>query len=246
MAQIREAVGGSPFEFQDDELAILVSHDCDIVHRDLRNEPTVEWLCVRPVIKVDGFYLHGKNPRRLHFEHDGKSYEGVARRRFGTPRELLLKFSAGSLPPLSKKLTSQIANWIAKRYKRPAFPDEFNKRVDNRAIGNIIDKAHEFLRRILISVRPPSEELPAGQPYAVSLVGVMARDDYEDAGKREACQGVICEVESLLSGCEGINVEDCMLRPDTEVSLADLDYLVEWDFDHLTVADESIQKIAAS
>ncbi len=191
---------------------------------------------------MDGSYLHGKNPRRLHFEHDGKSYEAVARRRFGTSREVLLKFSAGSLPPLSKKLTSQIANWIAKRYKRPAFPDEFNKRVDNREIGNIIDKAHEFLRSILISVRPPDEELPHGQPYTVSLFGVMAHDDYLDEHKREACQTVIDEVESVLSGCEGINVEDCMLRSDQEISLADLDYLAEWDFDYLTVADDAIEQ----
>jgi hypothetical protein len=70
----------------------------------------------------------------------------------------------------------------------------------------------------------------------------MAQEDYDDAVKRESCQAVIDELESLLSGCDGIAVEDSRLSPDTEISLADLDYLAEWDFDYLTIADEAVEK----
>jgi hypothetical protein len=121
LKQLREVFPQLGFDFGDDDLAVLVSHDCDVVHRNAANEPEVEWLHVRPIKKGDGCFLHGKNPRRLHFEHEGKCYETRAYMRFRTRREALLELSAGPLPALSKKLTSQIANWIAKRYSRPAF-----------------------------------------------------------------------------------------------------------------------------
>ena len=239
--QVREADPELGLDFQDTDLAILISHDCDIVHSDAANEPAVEWLHVRQITKRDGRFLYGKNPRRLHFEHEGRCYEATGHWRFTTPRAILVEFSAGSIPALSKKLTGQLAAWIAKRYDRAAFPDEFNKRVGNKRveIANVIDKTHEFLRSILISVQPATDELTADQAYTVSLFGVMAQQDYDAPDKREPCQTVISEIENLLSSCDGINVEDCMLRSDKDISLADLDYLVEWDFDYLTVADES-------
>jgi hypothetical protein len=237
--QLRKAVPLPDVDFGDDDLAILVSHDCDIIHHDAANEPVVEWLHVRPINKTDGRLLHGKNPRRLHFEYNGKSYETRAYMRLITPRPALLEFSVGSVPALPKKLTSQIANWIGKRYSRAAFPDEFNKRVGTKraAIANAVDKDHEFLRAILIRVEPQTAELPANQAYEVLLTGIMAQADYDNPVKREPCQAVISELESLLSDCDGIDVEDCRLCPDTKISLADLDYLVEWDFDYLSIAD---------
>jgi hypothetical protein len=218
-------------------LAILVSHDCDIVHRNKANEPNVEWLVAHQIEKLKTQFLYGKNPRRLHFEHAGKCYEALAHNRLTTPRDWLCKFAAGPLPKLPLPLTGQIANWLGKRYSRPAFPDEFNKRLENlSAIQEAIAKAHDFLRAILIRLDPIDKELAAEEQYQVSLFGIMFDRNYNDAIKREKCQALISEIESLLSECNGVEVNDCSLRSDVDVSLADLDVLVEWDFDYLTVS----------
>ena len=224
---------GSPTEHR---LAILVSHDCDIVHRNAANEPFVEWLVEHEIKKLKREFLYGKNPRRLHLEHAGKCYEVLAHSRCTTPRDCLLKFRAG--PKLTSKLMGQIADWLGKRYSRPAFPDAFNDRLgkNDSEIREAIAKGHELLRAILIRVEPIDRELSAEKPYQVSLFGVMKDRDYNDPAKRENCQALISEVESLLADCDGVQVDDCQLRSDAHVSLAELDFLEEWDFDYLTVS----------
>jgi hypothetical protein len=66
----------------------------------------------------------------------------------------------------------------------------------------------------------------------------MTNDDFEDAAKRERCQTLMSEIEHMLDGCKGVEVSLCELRSDEQITLADLDYLVPWDFDYLTVPEE--------
>lgn len=47
-------------------------------------------------------------------------------------------------------------------------------------------------------------------------------------------RALISKVEALLGGCQGINVNDCLLHSDKDVSMEAMDYLSEWDFDYLT------------
>jgi hypothetical protein len=236
--ELRRLTEESAASSTEQALAILVSHDCDIVHRNTANEPNVEWLVAHEIEKLRTQFLYGKNPRRLHFEHAGKCYEALAHNRLTTPRDWLCKFASGPLPRLPSPLTGQIAIWLGKRYSRPAFPDEFNKRLgkNDSAIRETITRGHDFLRAILIRLDPSDKELAAEEAYQVSLFGVMFDHNYKDAAKREKCQALISEIESLLSECTGVQVNDCMLRSDVDVSLADLDVLVEWDFDYLTVS----------
>jgi hypothetical protein len=70
-------------------LAILVSHDCDIVNLDLTKEPLADWLIARRVQTLDGSCLYGKNARKLPFQHNGVFYEVLAYERVSTSRKLL-------------------------------------------------------------------------------------------------------------------------------------------------------------
>lgn len=66
----------------------------------------------------------------------------------------------------------------------------------------------------------------------------MSEANYRDANKCERGQLIIDQLEASLSECEGIEVDECMLRSDEEVRLSWLDYYVPWDFDYMTVQGE--------
>jgi hypothetical protein len=223
-------------------LAILVSHDCDIVNGNLTKEPFADWIIARCIEKPGGVYLYGQNSRKLHFEHNGSFYEVSACERLSTPRELLEKVSAEPSQALTGPLIKLVAEWVSKRYIRPAYPDAFNERIKKakkqltRALEK--DHDHELFRSILIKIEPRDKELLADQTYSVFIAGVMREADYGDAQKRERGQRIIDELEHNLADCEGIEVQECRLRSDEEVRLSWLDYYVPWDFDYLTVQDQ--------
>jgi hypothetical protein len=222
----------------DGALAILVSHECDIVNGDLTKEPLADWLIARRVQTLDGSCLYGKNSRKLHFEHEEVFYEVLAHERSSTSRKLLEKISAEPWRALSYLLTKQVAELLSKRYIRPAYPDAFNERITEarKQAKKALKKDHELFRLILIKVHP-NQELPADQTYSVSVVGVMRGADHRNSEKLEQGASAIAELELLLAECKGIKVEECSLRTDEEVRLSWLDYYVPWDFDYLTFQD---------
>jgi len=222
-------------------LAILISHDCDIVNGDLTKEPFADWLIARRIKEHDGVFLYGQNSRKLHFQHNGSFYEVLACERLSTPRVLLEKISAEPLQALTLPLTKLVAEWLSKRYIRPAYPDAFNKRIKKvkKQLAKALEKDHdhELFRSILIKLHPADKELLPDQTYSVAIAGVMREADYGDAQKRERGQRIIDELEHNLADCEGIEVQECRLRSDEEVRLSWLGHYVPWDLDYLTFQD---------
>jgi hypothetical protein len=220
-------------------LAILISHDCDIVHRGT-NEPVVEWLVAVPIAKKDrnSFYFDGRNPRRLHFDHHDLAYEIWARDRFTTPRKALEGLSAESDLALTTKLTRLLTRWLSKRYIRPAFPDAFNTRlrVTQEEIREALDDGHRLLHDLLIHVEP-KREVAAEQIYHVSILGIMTGEDFKKAEQRESCHAVLKQLETYLAQCANVVVEDCELQSADLTPISVLDYYDPWDFDYLSVRD---------
>lgn len=106
-------------------IAILISHDCDIVNDSPTKEPFADWLIARPISEVSGAYLYGQNSRKLQFQHSGIFYEILAYERLSTPRELLETVSAEEAKLFPASLTKIVAEWLSKRYIRAAYPDGF-------------------------------------------------------------------------------------------------------------------------
>jgi hypothetical protein len=219
-------------------LAILISHDCDILNHSLSKEPSVQWLIATPIKKLNSRFTNGMNCRTFHFECNGRKYEVTAQRRLETPRNLLEKKSA-KIQPLSRDLTANLAHWLSKRFYRPAFPDEFNRRLALVAndIREKLDADHSLLKSIFIKIHP-SEELPDEAEYAVSLVGMMSNAEYAITDSRERSQAVLDALETFLNDCKGVAVVDSQLSPQEAINLTIFDDHVPWDFDYLTFRDQ--------
>ena len=221
-----------------DALGILLSHDCDIVQQSLEKEPNVEILIAVPTPGLDGNYTRGKNTRCYHFGFDGKSYEIRAVDRIIVPRQFLID-SEPSPSQLPVDEVNGIVHWFAQRYERPAFPDNFNKRLSRKTrqvIERVLKESGHLVSGVYIAC--PSEELPDNEPYDITLHVVMAVKDYEDIEKAGQCEDMAQQILDAVSeqsqGIRIVNAED-MCISEKELSLHDLHTIKRFvSFDYLS------------
>ena len=119
----------------DSELAVAISHDCDIANDNLDAEPAVEFIFGRIIQQLDGNYTHGKNPRILHlnYMHRGNpvSLELIASKRVIVDKTILEAVQPDQTYELlvSRQI---LQSWLAARYRRHALP---NSRSEERRVG---------------------------------------------------------------------------------------------------------------
>jgi hypothetical protein len=160
---------------------IVTSHDCDVVSPDLGKEPVVEVLRaqVSRGTKADRQRLSGRNPRALQLKveiggelllltcnvHD----------RWIIPRELLAE--PVPLAQLADRDRRLIAEWLAKRYLRAAFPTAF----DLRWRGKLRDWQHllrdhsEWIQGVYLRLDTLAE-IPPDQAYQCHLLLAVPHD----------------------------------------------------------------------
>ena len=226
-----------------DAIAILLSHDCDIVQSSLEKEPAVEILIAVPTAGLDGNYTRGKNARCYHFNLDGKSYEIKAVDRVVVSRQLLID-AEPSTSQLPADEVNGIVHWFAQRYERPAFPDNFNKRLSRKTrqvIERILKESGHLISGIYIAC--PHEELPDLTPYEITLYVVMTVKDYGDIEKAGECEDmaqlILDAINEQSQGIRIINSED-MCISEKELSLHDLRTVKRFtSFDHLSFGSDA-------
>ncbi|OGS28284.1 MAG: hypothetical protein A3J70_12840 [Elusimicrobia bacterium RIFCSPHIGHO2_02_FULL_61_10] len=233
------------------DLIIVVTHDCDLIHEVLKNEPVVELLLARakPLADQDGQLTLGKNPRRLQFRlsqgGDEKLYEAGIHDRFLAPRELLTTAPPDGDRTLDQRTAEVIFSWISKRYFRAAFPDAFESRIHPKKswIRDQLRKGGEHISAIFIFLTP-DKELAAGEPYQLLIKATMRVADYEDKKKRPIAQSAIDKIAAKLAECAGIEVKEWELVSEQDVTLDDLHYLKRWDYDALSIQGDPPDSVA--
>jgi hypothetical protein len=118
----------------DDTCVLVVSHSCDIASTDLLAEPNVEVIVGRRLPSVSGSFTKTKSPRQLHLPvtMDGAPI-GVELRVTGktlVPKVQLLPWRRpDDRFSLDDDALKTLQTWLAIRYMRSAFPDEFDRRM---------------------------------------------------------------------------------------------------------------------
>lgn len=131
-AKARE-LAPSGIVFTESDWLIVTSHDCDVVNGRLEKEPTVEVLRAAIVQqkKPDRQQVWGRNPREMQLAVDDGVGGSVVlsvkvHERWSMPRDLLVSEAPHRV--LHEKPRRLIAEWLAKRYIRAAFPTAFDAR----------------------------------------------------------------------------------------------------------------------
>jgi hypothetical protein len=225
---------------------IVTSHDCDVVNGKLEKEPTVEVLRagVVPQKKPDKQQVWGRNPREMQLTADDGAGGSVVlsvkvHERWFMPRELL-----ASEPPrrmLDDKTRRLIAEWLAKRYIRAAFPTAFDARWRSKMkdwIGLLEDQS-QWLQGIYLRLNTQAE-LDDDKPYKVHLIVAAPASATRDAAwpkKRPELENLVETFwKQFGPGIECVGVE--VIATDA-LTLADIEKYQRFDADWVSFADDS-------
>jgi len=132
-----------PQDALDSAVAIVISHDCDLAQPP-NTEPHVEMIVGRMVKSVDGNFTYAKNARRLHLTLSGGT-SSLSLDLLATGKILFEKVRLADYEPLGAvRLTPSegviLQRWLAARYRRSAFPDEFDSRLEKTGVHERISK----------------------------------------------------------------------------------------------------------
>lgn len=255
---IAACLGDAGAEITDQTIVIVATHDCDLAqHPDA--EPHVEVIVGRLVEKGEGICTHSKNARKLHLEFSGD-------RDFWGEFEATKKYSIGKLelnkfvPRDDARLTAEnyaiFQMWLASRYRRSAFPDEFERRLKETKLQDKISKAvkphGDYIAGVFFDVDDGEEIDRQGADDTFTLdITILhsAEADFHAAenAAKIAASTIEAAFQKKLFAPKGI-WQDIELRFCEAISESVLTYqefrrLKRWRLDHISLAADPQQPI---
>jgi hypothetical protein len=98
--------------------------------------PNCEVIVAQKIETIDGVYANGKNPRRLHLRFSGGTRQLQAELITTDKKTVKKRDILDKLPMPDVKLTQDehftLQSWLASRYYRPIFADEFDRRLKTK------------------------------------------------------------------------------------------------------------------
>jgi hypothetical protein len=174
-----------------ESIAVLVSHDCDLLE-DSAVEPNCEVIVGRKIENIDGIYANAKNPRRLHLKFSGGtsqiSVELLAAQKKFVKKDDLLSQPTVDGVRLTQDEHFTLQSWLAARYYRSIFADEFDRRLKARPaevykkIANTIKATGTDLVAVLFDVDSGrDQDHDADDPYSLGIL--LVYNVSEDPGR---------------------------------------------------------------
>lgn len=233
---------------------VVVSHDCDLVNDNLDIEPDVEVVVGRILEKANGNFSWAKSPRTLHLESlcNGKSMdiELVATAKCRISKSALASFSPDTTWSLPGASLSILRSWLAVRYNRASFPDEFvdtlkNSKVSEK-LAKMIAPTHRLLSAIYFDVDGGSRvDHGDGSPYSLKIVLVYPPGEEPEESADQADQ-LAERIENLFAEkhfdkntttWSGVKLIDCISISEEDIPVSSARRLSEWHFEHMTLRD---------
>jgi hypothetical protein len=240
-------LGLTPAEAADSTLAIVISHDCDLAQLP-GSESQVEILVAQRVESGDGNCTHAKNARRLHqpYKISGETtwWELSAPSKTSIAKETLAAHAPNANAHLDGKTKAILRKWLASRYNRGSFADEFVERL-GKHIGDRITKIVQPVGNHIIAVffdvdeGEEKDRNGADDVYGLYIYLLYNTQDDEPAARKavEKAAGEITKLFSerccaggewrwiKLEGCEAISDNAMTYVQSTYLRTADMEYL---------------------
>lgn len=248
-----------PTESEEQILVIVASHDCDLA-QDPRVEPDIEVLVGRQVAKNDGTYAHAKNLRKLQVQFEGESafwgeFEATAKTAIDK-RKLNEHFFPRTEATLSPENKATFQMWLASRYRRAAFPDEFEDRLTNNKLHEKIAKAvrphSEFITGIFFDVDDGVEVVRDGPDDTYKLDIIILYSVGEDFDQIHSCaEAAAKSIEQAFEDkffkpenrWKYIELSSCEVISESALSYHIFKQLKRWKLDHISLAANPQQPV---
>jgi hypothetical protein len=230
----------------DGDWLIVTSHDCDVVNSRLDKEPVVEVLRAEVVARKapDKQEAWGRNPRVIQIAVEEGSTSVVlscrVHERWTIPREVLS--AEAPVRVLDDKLRRSIAEWLAKRYIRAAFPTAFDGRwrASLRDWTRLLAQHSRSVQGVYLRLSTLAELEPE-TPYKCHLIVAVPASLRTEAGWAAKRDQIDREIEEFWKQfepaieCVGVEV----LGTD-ELTLAEIEPYQRFDADWVSFTDDTV------
>jgi hypothetical protein len=240
---------------QGETVAVLISHDCDVLE-NTAVEPFCEVIVGRKIDAVNGLYTNGKNPRRLHLNFsavtDQLAAEFLATEKRTIKKELLLSEAPVQNFRLTQDEHFTLQSWLAARYYRPIFADEFDRRLKakpaetHKKIANVIKATGTDLVAVFFDIDSGKDEVHDGpdDPYALGIL--LVYNVSEDPGRAlAAANKAASTIKSLFrqyyfvnKRWQNIELAYCLPVSAEAVTLHQVRSTKPWNFDYLEILND--------
>lgn len=230
-----------------DSYLMVITHTCAVVSDSLQKEPTAEFLVLKRTESLEKEHANGRNPRLLSFYVTENNIDipvlAHISKRYSFARHWLLNSTPHENITISDETLRKLTTWLARRYTRPAFPDEFNRRTDapfNKIQKKFKKAAYKEAVNNLISfaleIPEYKKELSEGEDYELGVYLIVDGEQLEL--HRDKYEELIIYVTGELENCEGIGFFGAEIIGDDDLTVAQSRQLKLYDLDSLSFNEE--------
>ena len=239
----------------EDTVVVVISHDCDLAQSS-DAEPYCEVIVGLRVDNIKGNLANAKNIRRLHLPFSGGEIELSAefnatdKKIIG--KSVLINHQPATTIRLTRAELTILQNWLAVRYRRSSFADEFDRRIKNKdakfyeKFVDIIKKSGTSLLTVLFDVNSGEEANRAGPDDTYTLSILLVFNVEEDPAEAESIARSAAErIEVLFRKCffvsgkwRDVELRDCDAVSEAAITLHAARLLKPWHFDYLSLREE--------
>lgn len=242
-------------------LVIVASHDCDLTqHPD--GEPGVEVVVGRLLADKDGTYAHAKSARKLHIEFAGTfafwgEFEATAK--VTLDKWLLNEFKPRTDATLSPEDQATFQMWLASRYRRSAFPDEFERRLTRETklhdkIAGAVKPHGELISGVFFDVDGGVEVTRVGPDDTYTLdITILHRAEPDFDAAVKAADAIAKAIEKTFKDklfaptktWQHIELRSCEPLSESVLTYQVFKQLKRWRLDHISLAADPQQPVSA-
>lgn len=241
VAQLLELAGKTELVTDDNIVLIVASGSCDVANA---SDLVIEFSIARYIDRVDGNFSYNKNPRSLHCCLEATSTSNLyialeAYEKVSIVKDDILR---GITPDTDIKFIQNELNfyvdWLAARYKRPAFPTEFDKRIDASWKKDKRRKAAAKVSEQLIGIYAkvyPDREITESENYAVDLLALVMPNLIPD--DQRAIQVLVNQYKQALLDAK-MDVGTELILDEFHVSVGRLKQYKRFNLDELSYKND--------
>lgn len=237
----------------EDSFVMVATHDCDLAAFPDK-EPFVE-VVVGRVIASLGAFSHAKVARQLQIELDGSSGKVVAEFLATSKGQVKKADLAAHTPNSGIGLDGWglviFQRWLSARYRRAAFPDEFERRLKKkRKVEKALAESGQHVIAIFFDVDKGKDvdHSGLGDPYklGIYLLYDTSKSEVEASTQAQAAaEKIESEFEKAFKKSDGkwedIQLEYCDAISDSAMTYRDSLMFKHWRLDHVSLDDDPPQ-----
>lgn len=232
-------------------LAIVISHDCDLA-QEPETEESVEIIVANRIDVANGNFTHAKNSRKLHLECsiDGATtyLDMQAQHKTRITKAALADHAPAANVVVKPEDRSILQRWLAARYRRSAFPDEFERRLNDTGVTKRITKIVEPLGKYLVAVffdvdEGVERDRKGEKDLYVLRIDLLYSTEDDPAAAQDAAEKAAIAIAAAFrercfdaaGGWKWVELVGCEATSDEAMTYAMSTQLKRWNMDYLSL-----------